>query len=91
MSIVDHVENQTFRNEMVTVDGRQFKACTFDNTTLVFTGETLPTFVDCRFSDVSLRFEGAAASTLKFLSGLSVGGFAQAVDNIFDGVRTRKL
>lgn len=85
------VENKTFQSESVPVDGQEFKSCTFNDATLVYGGGALPTFVNCQFSGVSLHFEGAAGKTLQFLSGLSAGGFAPAVEKIVEGVRSQRL
>ena len=77
----------TFRGVVVEVDGRRFVNCVFIEATLVYGGGPLPSFVECTFDDVSLQFADAAADTLKFLSGLQVGGFGPAVAKIFDSIR----
>jgi hypothetical protein len=84
------VEKQTFSNKAVTVDGIEFKGCTFENSALVYAGGELPSFVDCQFNGVSLKFEDAAANTLSFLSGLRKGGFAPAVDKIVKSIRNKR-
>lgn len=84
---MERIENQTLRNEAVSVDGKQFVACVFDNCTLSYAGGEVPVFNNCRFVDVSLQFSDSAVGTLKFLSGLREGVFTQAVDKIIQGVR----
>lgn len=84
------VENNTFQDEAVAVDGNQYKRCVFQNTQLVYGGGTLPTFIDCKFMRVTLKFEGQAANTLNFLSSLQSGGFAPAVGKILEGIRGMK-
>ncbi|MCB0116805.1 MAG: hypothetical protein R2873_26965 [Caldilineaceae bacterium] len=84
---MERIENQTFHNEAVSVDGKQFIACVFDNCTLAYAGGEVPAFHKCQFVDVSLQFSESAVDTLKFLSGLREGVFTQAVDKIIQGVR----
>lgn len=84
---METIANANFRGERVVVDGKRFQRCSFENTTLVFAGDTLPAFVDCQFADVTLQFDGAAARTLRFISGLHKGGFSQAVDGVFKSIR----
>lgn len=86
---LDRVENVTFGEEPLIVDGKQFVACTFEETAFVYAGGTPPTFVGCRFINVSLRFEDSAAATLKFLSGMHRGGFSSAVVNILANIRKK--
>jgi hypothetical protein len=81
------IENQSFGNEVVSVDGKQFVACTFNNSTLLYAGGELPSFGACQFNEVALQFEDSAVKTIKFLSGLREGGFSQAVDKIIQGIR----
>lgn len=85
---MDAVNNQTFTQERVSVDGKAYTDCTFTNVTLVYGAGTVPTFTDCTFANTNLVFEGAASSTLQFLSGLYQGGFARSVDAIFENIRT---
>ena len=81
------VRNAIFQHEDVTVDGKRFEACTFNNVALVFSGGKMPTFVNCKFNDVSLQFADAAANTLRYLSGLHQGGFARAVSQLLENIR----
>jgi hypothetical protein len=84
---MERIENQTFQDQSVSVDGKRFVACTFESCTLLYTGGDVPAFAKCRFNDVSLQFGESAVDTLKFLSGLREGGFTQAVDKIIQGIR----
>jgi len=81
------VKSKIFQNETVTVDNKQFVDCDFVDTSLVYNGGILPKFDRCYFNGVSLQFGDAAASTLRFLSGLRSGGFMPAVDKLLEGVR----
>lgn len=87
-SMVNVTENQTFQDEAILVDGKQYKNCVFQDVTLIYEGGQLPTFVNCQFRGVDMQFAQAAANTLKFLSGLNKGGFKAAVDSILKGVRS---
>lgn len=84
---MERIENQTFRNEVVSVDGKRFVACVFDSCTLLYAGGDVPVFSQCRFIEVSLQFTDSAVDTIKFLSGLREGVFTQAVDKIIQGIR----
>lgn len=88
---METIENKTFQNEPVAVEGKAFNACVFNGATLIFSGGEMPSFTNCRFADVSLQFEDAAENTLKFLSGLRGGGFGPAVDSIANNIRQGKI
>jgi hypothetical protein len=81
------VENKTFNNETVHVDGNSYIGCTFTRTTLIFSAGEMPEFANCEFEQITLDFDGAAQNTLLFLSGLYRGGFQRGVETIFDGIR----
>jgi uncharacterized protein YjbI with pentapeptide repeats len=93
MEVIENatVRGVTFRNEDVTVDGKRFEGCTFSNSSLIYSGGTLPSFSNCAFNNVTLQFSGAASNTLRYLNGLHQGGFARAVARIFDGIRQGKM
>jgi len=81
------ITNQAFRDETLSVDGNEYVGCTFTDVVFVYGGGALPTFTKCLFSDVALQFEGAAASTLKFLNGLAANGYPAATANIVENIR----
>lgn len=81
------MEKQTFSDETVSVDGVQFKNCTFEEVALLYGGGDLPEFVNCQFDGVSLQFSGEAANTMQFLSRIRGRGFASAVDRILAAAR----
>lgn len=84
---MEDVVKQSFSNQTVVVDGKQFNGCVFVNATLVYTGGQVPDFVNCRFSGITLEFEDSADNTLRFLTGLRRGGFVAAVDKILNSAR----
>ena len=84
---METITNKAFRDETISVDGKTFAGCTFNEVTFVYGGGELPTFADCLFDDVGLQFEGAAASTLKFLNGLAANGYPAATANIVENIR----
>jgi hypothetical protein len=87
----EHIAKKLFKGETLAVDGKRFEDCRFDEVTFTFGGGSLPTFSNCTFTHVALRFDSAAARTLMFLSGLRKGGFALAVDEVFNSVRQANL
>ncbi len=67
-----------FNHETVQLDGEHFADCEFRQCRMVYTGETPPTFEDCRFIDCDWKFEGAAGRTLVHLKRVwGAGGKAQ--------------
>lgn len=85
------VRDVTFRNEDVTVDGKRFEGCSFNNSSLVYSGGGLPSFANCEFNNVTLQFSGAASNTLRYLNGLNQGGFARAVAHLFEKIRQGRM
>jgi hypothetical protein len=85
------IENQTFRDQAVEVDGKQFQRCVFQNARLDYAGGALPVFIDCKFSNVSLGFAEGAANTIAFLSGLQGRGFEVAVSKLTAAIREHKF
>lgn len=81
------VQDMSFSSGEETVDGKEYRGCTFNNVALVYGGGEEPTFVNCKFGDVSLQFTGSAADTLVFLNSMASGGFRQAVSKIADNIR----
>ncbi|MBD9528661.1 hypothetical protein IB235_17735 [Paracoccus sp. PAR01] len=84
------IENQTFRNETIEIDGIAFSMCTFENCTLVFRGGKPPGIMGCRFNDCFWSFGGPAANTMSFLTGLARGGMQSVVENTFANIMTGK-
>lgn len=83
---METVDKQIFINQKVTVDGKTFRQCSFQNVTLHFAAGMLPSFEDCTFDNVTLKFDGAADNTLRFLSGLYQGNFSNSVEAIMAAI-----
>jgi len=85
------VQNETFLDTTVMVDGKHFARCTFNGATLVYGGGALPAFDHCTFNNIRLQFADKAANTLEFLSGLHRGGFPRAVNRIAANIRQQAM
>ncbi|WP_158912578.1 hypothetical protein [Caulobacter sp. S45] len=73
----------SYNHETVVLDGESFEGCEFRDCRLVYTGEAVPIFDQCRFDNCEWKFEGAAARTLAHLKLVwSVGGKAQVQAHI---------
>lgn len=87
---IDVLESRTYVREVVHLDGKHFKKCSFEDVDLVFSGNGAVGLTGCSFTDVRWRFEGAAADTVKFLGGLYSGagdGGQQLVESVFQQIR----
>ena len=51
----------------IKIDGQVFENCDFVNVLFVYEGGPLPSFLDCRLTNVQLRFDGAAAATAQLI------------------------
>lgn len=74
------IQNQTYTNETLRVDGNRYVGCTFVRCGLVYQGGELPVFERCTFSGVSLQLAGESLSTLRYLSGMHQGGMKASVE-----------
>ncbi|CAL1691707.1 hypothetical protein MMB232_01859 [Brevundimonas subvibrioides] len=63
------IKNQTLQGR-VTLDGKTFTDCAFQNAQLVYKGGQQPSFVNCRFVQSRFMFEDEAANTVNFLRGM---------------------
>ncbi len=85
---------EKFTRREISIDGSSFVDCEFVDCKLVF-GATAPvTFDGCTFDGSEWVFEGAASSTLEFLSVLSRGleGEGQdLIEGIFQSVKEGSL
>lgn len=80
-------ENETFKNETITLDGSSFRKCTFSACVLVYEGGAPPDITGCGFERCKWKFGAEAANTMMFLSGFYKGGFADLVEQTFHEVR----
>jgi hypothetical protein len=56
-----------FNHETVPLDGESFRDCEFRDCPLIYRGEQVPAFTDCRFHECEWRLEGSASRTLEHL------------------------
>ena len=63
------VRNQTLQGRL-TLDGKTFTDCEFQNAQLVYKGGLQPAFINCRFTQSQFVFENEAANTVNFLRGM---------------------
>ena len=82
------IDNASYNNEIVQVDGKSFRNCTFTDVTIVYAAGIMPQFDSCIFNNVNLKFSEEADNTLLFLSGLYEGGFSNSVEAIFNVIRS---
>jgi hypothetical protein len=58
-------------DDAIYVDGGRFVGCTFDGSTLIYSGGELPRFEDCRLNGVGWAFADHALRTVQFLQTLN--------------------
>lgn len=87
---METVENQTFQNERVILDGRKFVHCTFTGCTLVYTGTDSLGLDGCTMNSCRWSFEGPAGNTLEFMRAIyhHLGDAGrQIVETTFENIR----
>ncbi|MGZ5786542.1 MAG: hypothetical protein ACXWJM_11530 [Ramlibacter sp.] len=78
-------EHLTGRIEM---DGNRFEKCIFRDAVMIYAGGPPPTLLSNNFERASFTFEGAAASTILFLTSMRTSGFETIVDSTLENIRT---
>jgi hypothetical protein len=81
------LQNTTFRDDTVELDGNEFEGCEFHNCRLVYRGIASVKFRGCSFFGYRLVFEGAAQNTLGFLADLFHSKFRKDVEQIIKQIR----
>jgi hypothetical protein len=80
-----------FTQTRIELDGNEFIRCRFEDVILVFSARAPVSMVNCTYgNNVAWAFEGPAALTLGFLSGLYHGageGGKKLVESTFDKIR----
>lgn len=83
--------DQDFKGQDIVLDGNTFTGCTFRQCRVVFRGTAPFTLSANRFKeDIEWAFDGAAALTLKVLSGLYHGageGGRKLIEQTFERIR----
>jgi hypothetical protein len=87
------VENRTYKDQTVRIDGTLFVRCRFDNCKLIFKAQDLVGFDHCDLIECQWVFDGPAENALLFLSALYRLGPAgqDLVEGIFQSVRTGEV
>lgn len=83
-------EGKSFKNETVDIDFNHFSNCQFEKCTLVYHGYGVIGMEGCSFNEVNWTFSGAAANTLKFMSGLYHGageGGKNLIESTFENLK----
>lgn len=80
--------NQHFTGERVVLDGKHFEDCTFENCDLVYRGGVPPNFIRSDFAAPRFVFEGAAQSTVQFMSAIYNGIDERIIEKTFDEIRS---
>lgn len=72
----------------VKIDGQVFEDCDFVNTLMVYEGGALPSFINCRLTNVQLRFNGPAANTAQLIAVWMKTPLAGFVESALKAVAT---
>jgi hypothetical protein len=87
---VQVVYKETFRNQVLRIDGKRFEQCYFEKCLLEYGGIEEVSFANCTLRDVDWSFVGPASNTINFLSSLH-NGFGelgrQVVEQLFESIR----
>lgn len=75
-----------FTNTRVPVDNEEFHNCTFDGVAIVYSGTGGVIMDRCTFKGCSFEFEGAAATTVKFMTALYQLA-PDLIERTFDNIR----
>lgn len=84
----------SFQGGQVEVDNTTFTRCHFIRCQILYSATGPVTFNDCTFHECDWTFEGAAESTLYFLSALYRGlggGGREVVETIFQAIRDGRV
>lgn len=85
------IENRHFANEAVTMDGHNFRNCTFTNAQLVINGTDVFAATECKFKDFRIVYGGTAGRVIQILTQLYQTGFQPAVDGLLNDIRTNTV
>ena len=88
-----HHRDETFSNERISLDGKSFHGCTFENCELEFTGDRPPTFSDNRYVNTVFVLSGAAVRTVYLLSNICHAGEGgrQVFEALFEDIRNHDV
>jgi hypothetical protein len=81
------IDGETFLKSTVEIDGKFFKNCKLLQSTLVYRGGDLPSFVGCEIGNCTFKFEDSALRTLRFLNSMYGGGMKDVVDDFIKAIK----
>ena len=68
--IVDIIQNRSFGQEDLRIDGTKFVDCTFHGTNFTYLGGSVPVFENCTFGDLTFELLGSARNTVLLIRKL---------------------
>ena len=78
-----------FQHQTVELDGNNFSACNFDDCEFIYSGGTLRMDSENLIAtNCKIRFKDHAARTVQILWVLHHSGFSDAVERVFQSVRS---
>lgn len=83
-------EGKELADQEISLDFNEFVNCRFVRCSLVFRGFGPARLRGCIFDDVTWSFDGPAANTVKFMTGLYHGagqGGRQLIESTFENIR----
>jgi hypothetical protein len=89
----NRIENQTFEDQTVRLDGNQYSQCKFRRCVLQYGGSEIPELENCEFHECSWSFTEAAARTVQFMTALYHGagqGGRELIEQTFENIRQRR-
>lgn len=69
-----NIENRSFQDEQVVLDGNTYTNCTFRRCVMVYSATSEMSLTNCRLEGVEWAFDGPAARVLSFLHATYQGG-----------------
>jgi hypothetical protein len=67
-------EDRRYGNELINLNGNDFRRCTFEGSEMIFNGVGPVGLVDCNFINCRWKFEGPASDTVAFMKELYATG-----------------
>lgn len=75
ISTLEHVQDKTFKNERVEIDGKRFTSCTFEGCELNYAGGDVEFGPGCSVENCRPQFSGPARRTVLLLHSLGLLSF----------------
>jgi hypothetical protein len=84
-------EKRPFTDQSLVIDGSEYIGCRFERCEIIFAGGSLPTLVGNDFKECTYKFDGPAARTVQFMTGLYSGGAQQLIEATFEMIRGKPV